>query len=47
VKGLNAQVAILSTPLSAPVIVATRLRKGNIDSGHGAARLIPEFQVGR
>lgn len=42
VKGLNAQVAILSTPLSAPVIVATRLRKGNIDSGHGAARLIAD-----
>jgi hypothetical protein len=40
VKGLNAQLAILSTPLAAPVIAATRLRKGNIDSGHGAARLI-------
>ena len=42
VKGLNAQVSILSTPLSAPVIAATRLRKGNIDSGHGAARLIAD-----
>jgi len=42
VKGLNAQVAILSTPTSAPVIAATRLRKGNIDSGHGAARLISD-----
>jgi len=42
VKGLNAQLAILSTPLSAPVIAATRLRKGNIDSGHGAARLIAD-----
>lgn len=40
VKGLNAQLAIVSTPLSAPVIAATRLRKGNIDSGHGAARII-------
>ena len=40
VKGLNAQVAVLSTPLAAPVIAATRLRKGNIDSAHGAARLI-------
>ena len=40
VKGLNAQLAIVSTPLSAPVIAATRFRKGNIDSGHGAARLI-------
>ncbi len=42
VKGLNAQVAILSTPLAAPVIAATRLRKGNIDSAHGAARLIAD-----
>ncbi len=42
VKGLNAQLAILSTPTSAPVIAATRLRKGNIDSGHGAARLIAD-----
>ena len=42
VKGLNAQVGILSTPLAAPVIAATRLRKGNIDSGHGAARLIAD-----
>ena len=42
VMGLNAQVAILSTPLAAPVIAATRLRKGNIDSGHGAARLIAD-----
>ena len=42
VKGLNAQLAILSTPLAAPVIAATRLRKGNIDSGHGAARLIAD-----
>jgi len=40
VKGLNAQLAIVSTPLAAPVIAATRLRKGNIDSGHGAARMI-------
>ena len=40
VKGLNAQLAIVSTPLAAPVIAATKLRKGNIDSVHGAARLI-------
>lgn len=40
VKGLNAQLAVLSTPLGAPVIAATRLRKGNVASAHGAARLI-------
>jgi len=40
VKGLNAQVAALSSPICAPVIVAARLRKGNVISGHGAARLI-------
>ena len=40
VKGLNAQVAIISTPTSAPVIAATRLRKGNVSSARGAARLI-------
>ena len=40
VKGLNAQIAALSSPTCAPVIAATRLRKGNVISGHGAARLI-------
>ena len=42
VKGLNAQVAIISTPTSAPVIAATRLRKGNVSSARGAARLISD-----
>ena len=42
VNGLNAQLAILSSPISAPVIAATRLRKGNQVSGHGAARLIAD-----
>jgi Transposase DDE domain group 1 len=42
VKGLNAQVAILSTPLAAPVIVATRLRKGSANSARGAARLVAD-----
>lgn len=32
VKGLNALLAALSTPASAPVIVATRLRKGSANS---------------
>ena len=40
VKGLNAQLAVLSSPTCAPVIAAARLRKGNAISGHGAARLI-------
>ena len=40
VKGLNAQVAALSSPTCAPVIAAARLRKGNTISGHGAPRLI-------
>ena len=31
VKGLNAQIAALSSPTCAPVIAAARLRKGNID----------------
>ena len=42
VKGLNVQVATLSTPTSAPVVAATRLRKGNAASHHGAPRLIAD-----
>jgi len=38
--GLNAQLAVLSSPTCAPVIAASRLRKGNAVSGHGAHRLI-------
>jgi hypothetical protein len=33
VKGLNALIATISTPISAPVIAATRLRKGNTELG--------------
>lgn len=40
VKGLNAQVATLSTPLAAPVIAGIRLRKGSSASAHGAGHLI-------
>lgn len=40
VKGVNAQVAVISTPVSAPVIACTRLRKGNVSSAHGAPKLI-------
>jgi len=42
VKGLNALIATVSTPLSAPVIVASRLRRGSAHSGRGAARLIAD-----
>lgn len=42
VKGLNAQLATISTPTAAPVIAATRLRRGNAASAHGAPRLIAE-----
>ena len=42
VKGLNALLAALSTPAAAPVIVATRLRKGSANSARGAARLVAD-----
>ena len=42
VKGLNALIAALSTPSSAPVVVATRLRKGSANSARGAARLVAD-----
>jgi hypothetical protein len=42
VKGLNALLATLSTPSAAPVIVATRLRKGSANSARGAARLVAD-----
>jgi hypothetical protein len=40
VRGLNAQLATISTESAAPVIAATRLRRGNRNSGHGAARML-------
>jgi hypothetical protein len=39
VRGLNALIAAVSTPLSAPVAAATRLRGGNAPSARGAASL--------
>ena len=39
VRGLNALAAVVSTPLSAPVFAATRLRGGNAGSARGAASL--------
>lgn len=40
VFGLNAMLAVCSTPLAAPVIVAASLRKGNTTSGSGSARML-------
>jgi Transposase DDE domain group 1 len=42
VRGLNALAATVCTPLSAPVIAATRLRGGNANTARGAASLIAE-----
>jgi hypothetical protein len=39
VRGLNALAAVISTPVAAPVIAATRLRGGNAPSARGAASL--------
>ena len=45
VKGLNALIGTVSTPTGAPVIVATRLRKGSTASARGAARLVADALV--
>ena len=42
VRGLNALLATATTPGSAPVIVAQRLRKGSAASPRGAARLVAD-----
>lgn len=42
VKGLNELIGIVSTPLAAPVIAATRLRKGPSNSARGAAAFVAE-----
>lgn len=42
VKGLNALIACVSTPLARPVIVAARLRKGATNSARGAASFVSE-----
>ena len=42
VKGLNALLATVSTPTAAPVIAATRLRRGSVNSARGAARLVAD-----
>jgi hypothetical protein len=45
VKGLNALIATISTPTAAPVIAATRLRRGSVNSAKGAARLVADALV--
>jgi hypothetical protein len=45
VKGLNALLAIVSTPGGAPVIAAARLRKGSTHSVKGAARLVADALI--
>ena len=42
---MNALLAIVSTPISAPVIAATRLRRGPTNSAKGAARLVADALV--
>lgn len=42
VRGLNAQLAVVSTPVAAPVIAAARLRKGNTASHKGGGRLLAQ-----
>ena len=45
VKGLNAIIVVVSTPLSAPVIAAARLRQGSTASPRGAHRLVADALV--
>jgi len=45
VKGLNALLAIVSTPGSAPVIAAARLRKGSTNSARGADRFVADALI--
>lgn len=40
VKGLNAMILTATTPISAPVILGARLRKGSTASARGAAKLL-------
>ncbi|WP_310961739.1 IS1380 family transposase [Nocardioides terrisoli] len=42
VRGLNLQLATISTPLAAPMIARARLRKGNTASHTGAGRLLAQ-----
>ena len=44
-KGLNALLGIVSTPHSAPVIAAARLRKSSTNSARGAARFVTNTRI--
>lgn len=41
-RGLNIQLAAVSTPLTAPIIAQARLRKGNTASAQGAGRMLAQ-----
>ncbi len=41
-QGLNALLAVVSTPTSRPVIAAARLRKGSTNSARGAYRFVTD-----
>ena len=41
-RGLNIQLAVVSTPLAAPVIARARLRSGNTASAKGAGRMLAQ-----
>lgn len=41
-RGLNIQLATISTPLAAPVIARARLRSGNTNSATGAGRMLAQ-----
>ena len=45
VKGLNALLAVVSTPAAAPVIAAARLRKGSTHSAKGAGRFVADALI--
>ena len=45
VKGLNVLLGIVSTPTSAPVIAAARLRKGSTNSAKGAHRFVCDVLI--
>ncbi len=45
VKGLNALLAVVSTPGSAPLIAAARLRRGGTNSARGADRFVADALV--
>lgn len=44
-RGLNVQLATVSTPLAAPVIARARLRRGNTASAAGAGRMLAQAIV--